>query len=79
MIRTGLISLLLLISQPLNAGWFFDLGIGYNLYNPDNGQDFEGGREIAILGLGYEYDSWEVGYGHLSHYLRGRPGDDWFG
>ncbi|MCG7931953.1 MAG: hypothetical protein N0E44_18125 [Candidatus Thiodiazotropha lotti] len=67
---------LLLPSFPLNAGWFFDAGIGYNLKSDD---DFEGGKEIAVLGIGYEFDDYEVGYGHLSHYLRGWPGERYFG
>lgn len=72
--------LTLTASPVLVAGnWFADFGAAYNLDSPDNGQDFEGGREIAILGLGYEFDSFEVGYGHLSHLFRGGPGDKWFG
>ncbi len=60
-------------------GWFADVGIGYNLDNPANGQDFAGGRDVAIFGIGYEWENNEVGYGHRSHYFRGWPGEDLFG
>jgi hypothetical protein len=73
------IALLAVLYSPMaSAGqWFTDIGIAYNLDGPRNGQDFEGGREIAVLGAGYEFNNGvEAGYRHLSHYSRGWPVND---
>jgi hypothetical protein len=79
MIRSALLALLLICTHA-TADWFVDVGLGYNLDNPHGGQDFEGGREVALLGAGYEWhNGWEIGYQHLSHWLRGWPGEDYLG